>query len=132
MWQFVDFCERLTWNGLIFRGKESCPKITWNWDISLLEKFIVNLQRATMKSEIIRRPYWREWKLIYLNLHVTTKSRICRWSLTYLISSKEAGGKAREIWLKLRLHKDIATFQTLQTWIDHNATRCHNLNRLLY
>ena len=24
--QFVGFCKRLTWNRLIFRGKESCPK----------------------------------------------------------------------------------------------------------
>ena len=37
---------------------------------------------------------------------------------------------ACEIWVKLRLHKDIATFQTLQTWICHNATRYHNLKAL--
>ena len=30
--------------------------MTWNWDSSLLEKFIVNVQRATMKYEIIRKP----------------------------------------------------------------------------
>ena len=52
---FVEFCERLTWNGLIFRGKESCPKITWIWDLSLLGKFIVNVQRATMKYKTIRK-----------------------------------------------------------------------------
>ena len=34
------------------------------------------------------------------------------------------------IWLKLRLLKDMAAFQTLQTWIGHNATRYHNLNVL--
>ena len=52
----VDFCEWLTWNGLTFRGKESCPKMTWNWDLGLLEKFTLNLERATMKYEIIRKP----------------------------------------------------------------------------
>ena len=39
---------------------------------------------------------------------------LCSWWLTYLINSKEARGKACEIWLKLRSHKDMATFQTLQ------------------
>ena len=33
--------------------------------------------------------------------------------------------------MKLRLLKDKATFQTLQTWRDHNATRHHNFNVLL-
>ena len=51
-------------------------------------------------------------------------------NVVYVINSKEAGGKACEIWLKLRLHKDMANFQTLQTWIGHNATRYHNLNGL--
>ena len=74
--------------------------------------------------------YSREWKLIYLNLHLATRSRICRWSLTYLISSKEVSGKACKIWLQLRLHKDMATFQTLLIWIGHNATCYHNLNVL--
>ena len=32
---------------------------------------------------------------------------------------KEASAKACEIWVKLRLYKDMATFQTLQTWIGH-------------
>ena len=51
--------------------------------------------------------------------------------IPYLFNnSKEAGGKTCEIWLKLRLHKDMATFQTLQTWIGHNVTRYHNLNKL--
>ena len=36
-----------------------------------------------------------------------------------MINSKEASEKACEIWLKLRLHKDMATFQTMQTWTDH-------------
>ena len=30
----------------------------------------------------------------------------------------------------MRLLKDMATFQTLQTWTGHNATPCHNLNAL--
>ena len=34
---------------------------------------------------------------------------------------KEASGEACGIWLKLRLHKDMATFQTLQTLIGHVA-----------
>ena len=38
-----------------------------------------------------------------------------------LINLKEASGKACGIWLKLRFHKDMATFQTLQTWIGHFA-----------
>ena len=88
-------------------------------------KAIVNVQHATMKNEIVRRSYQREWKLIYLNLHITTRSRICRLSLTYLINSKEAKWKVCKIWLKLGLHKDMETFQTLQTQIDHNAIRYH-------
>ena len=124
--QFIDICKRLTWNGTMFIGKESCPKMTWNWNLSLFENFIENLQRATI-YEIWNhwKAFTRTWKLIYLNLHITTKSRICRWSFTYLINSKEAVGKACEIWLKLRLHNGMATFQTLQTWIGHNATRYH-------
>ena len=55
--QFVDFCKRLTWNGFIFRGRESCPEMTWNyWDLSLLKKFMVNVQGATMKYDIIKKP----------------------------------------------------------------------------
>ena len=50
--------------------------------------------------------------------------------IPYLINSKEVSGKTYEIWLKLRLHKDMATFQTLKTWIGHNATCYHNLNAL--
>ena len=43
---------------------------------------------------------------------------------------KEASGKDYEIWLKLRLMKDMTTFQTLRTWIGYNATCYHNLNAL--
>ena len=50
--------------------------------------------------------------------------------LIYLINSKEASRKTSKIWLKLGLLKDMETFQTLQTWIGHNATRYHNLNAL--
>ena len=50
--------------------------------------------------------------------------------IPYLINSKEVSGKTCEIWLKLRLHKDMATFQTLKTWIGQNATCYHNLNAL--
>ena len=53
--------------------------------------------------------------------------------IPYLLNkfnSSVAGEKACEIWLKLRLHKGMATFQTLQTWIGHNAKRYHNLNGL--
>ena len=32
----------------------------------------------------------------------------------------------------MRLLKDKATFQTLQTWIGHSATRHHNFNVLLH
>ena len=46
------------------------------------------------------------------------------------MNSKEASGKACEIWLALRLLKDIATFQILQTWIGYNAVHYHNLNVL--
>ena len=112
----------------------SCPKMTWNWDLSLLEKFIVNVcnvQLWNMKSSE-NRWFSRELKLIYLTLHIATRSRICRWPLTYLINFKEVSEKACEIWLKLRLYKDMATFQTLQAWIGHNATRYHNLNVLPY
>ena len=28
--------------------------MTWHWDLSLLEKFVVNVQCATMKYEIIK------------------------------------------------------------------------------
>ena len=35
------------------------------------------------------------------------------------MNSIEASGKACEIQLKMRLHKDMTTFQTLQTWIGH-------------
>ena len=51
-------------------------------------------------------------------------------TVMYLISPKEASGKSCKIWLKLRLLKDIETFQTRQTWIDHNATHYHKLNAL--
>ena len=47
----------------------------------------------------------------------------------YLTNSKEASVKACEIWLKLGLLKDMATFQTLQTLIGHNAT-CYQLERI--
>ena len=57
-------------------------------------------------------------------MHITTRTRIWRWLLTYLISSKEANDKACEIWLKLRLHKDMATFQTLET--NMNRPSWHN------
>ena len=110
--------------------------MTWNWDLRLLEKFIESSQRATIykiwnHQKACTRETEREWKLIYLNLHITTNSRICRWSLTYLIISKKYG-KACEIWLKLRLHKGMETFQTLQTWIGNNATHYHDLNGLLH
>ena len=49
---------------------------------------------------------------------------------TDLINSKEVSRKACEIWLELRLHKDKATFQTLETWIGYNVMRYHNLNTL--
>ena len=51
----IEFCKRLVWNGLIFRGKESWPKMTWNWGLNLLKKFAVNGQCATMKYVIIRK-----------------------------------------------------------------------------
>ena len=66
-----------------------------------------------MKYKIIRKSY--------LNLHITNRSRISRWCFTYQINSKEASGKVCEIWIKLRLYKDIATFQILQTWIGYAA-----------
>ena len=47
-----------------------------------------------------------------------------------MISYLEANGKACEIWLKWELMKDIAYFQTLQTWIGYNATHYHNLDAL--
>ena len=59
-----------------------------------------------------------------------TRSKIWTWFLAYVINSKEASGKACEIWLKYRLLKDMTTFQTLQTWIGHNVTRYGNLNTL--
>ena len=49
--------------------------------------------------------------------------------IPYLINSKEVSGKACEIWLKSRLHKDVAT---LQTWIGHNVTHYHNWNALAH
>ena len=30
--------------------------MTWNWDLSLLERFVVSVQCAIMKNEIIRKP----------------------------------------------------------------------------
>ena len=54
--QSGEFCERLAWSGLNFRGKKSWSKMTWNWDLSLLEKFVVNMQCAAMKCEITRKP----------------------------------------------------------------------------
>ena len=75
-----------------------------------------------MKNEIIRKPMVKERvEVNLLKLHITTRSRICRKCLTYLINSREASEKACEICLKLKLHKDIAAFQTLQTWIAHVA-----------
>ena len=44
----------LTWNGLIFREKEYWPKMTRNWDLRL--GLLGNVQCATMKYEIIRKP----------------------------------------------------------------------------
>ena len=40
----------------MFRGKEFWPKMTWNWDLTLLGKFVVNVHYAAMKDEIIRKP----------------------------------------------------------------------------
>ena len=34
------------------------------------------------------------------------------------------------VWLKLRLLNNMTTFQTLQTWIGHNAMPSSNLNEL--
>ena len=45
----------------------------------LLKKFAANVQCNYMKYEIIRkRMVIEKMKLIYLNLHITTRSRICR------------------------------------------------------
>ena len=30
--------------------------MNWNWDLSLLKKFVVSVQYAAMKYEIIRKP----------------------------------------------------------------------------
>ena len=103
----------------MFSGKESWPKMIWNWDLSLLEKFVVNVQYEIGNHQ-----------KTYGTGGSRSRSRIWRWSLTYLINSKEAWGRACEIWLKLRLLKNMATFQTLRTWIGHNATRYQNLNAL--
>ena len=54
--QLSEFCKMLSWNGLILRGKESWPKMTWKWDLSLLENFVVKMQSATTKFEIIGIP----------------------------------------------------------------------------
>ena len=104
--QLVGFCKSLTWNGVIFRGKESWPKIVLKLRLQFTGKFcrkgamcnyeIWNHQKACATRE--RR------KLIYLNLHITTRSRLCRWPLTCLMNSKEASGKACEISLKFGLH----------------------------
>ena len=40
-------------------------------------------------------------------MHITLRNKICRWSLTYLMSSKEVSRKACEIWLKLGLHDNF-------------------------
>ena len=50
--------------------------------------------------------------------------------LYLFINSREASRKACEICMKLRLHKDMATFQTLHTFIGHNAMPYHNSNAL--
>ena len=65
-------------------------------------------------SENMWRERERKKKLITLNLLITTRSRICRSSVlivTYLIISKEASGKAGEIYLKFRLLKDMVLFK---------------------
>ena len=68
--------------------------------------------------KLSERPWQcRKQKLIYLNLNIITRSRNCRWSVICLINSKETSGKTCETWLKLRLHKDMTTLQTLQTWM---------------
>ena len=100
--------------------------MTWNWDLSLLEKIVVNVQCATMKNEIIRKPMVLERAEVnLLKMDITTTSKTSRRSLTYIftkeaswlkVSYKEASGEACQIWHKLRLMKDMATFQTLQTW----------------
>ena len=36
-------CGRLARNGLVFRGKQSWPKMTWHSGLRLLEKFVVNI-----------------------------------------------------------------------------------------
>ena len=78
-------------------------------------------------SEISKmRSYWKCSKATICR----HRSKIWRWSLTYLINSKEARGKSCEIWLKLKLLNNMSTFQTLQRWIGHNATCYRNLNTL--
>ena len=39
-----------------FREKNYWPKMTWNCDLSLLKNFVVNVECATVKYEIIRKP----------------------------------------------------------------------------
>ena len=92
--------------------------------------FVVNMQCATMKYEMIRKPMVQE--RVYINS--LEFARYYKKNLEmipfYLINSKEARGKNCEMQLKLRLLKDMANFQTLQTWIGHNLTYYHNLNVL--
>ena len=54
-------------------------------------------------------------------MHITTRSRICRcrWSLTYQINSKEASGKACEIWLKFRLRGNFSNSANMDTPCCH-------------
>ena len=99
----------------MFRGKE----------------FVINVQYATMKYDIIRKPMVLEkMKANLLKFKHDQKTNL--EMIPYLINSKEGNGKAREIYLKLRLLKDIVFFQTLQAWIGHNGTRYYNLNALRY
>ena len=104
-----------------FQSKEIMSKN----DLKLRLKFArkVYCKRATMKYEIIRKPMVLERVEINLlkSAHCYQKQNL--QMILNLMNSKEVSGKACEIWLKLRLHKDMATFQILQTLIGHNATR---------
>ena len=85
--------------------------MTWSWHLSLLEKFTVNMQCAIMKYKIIRKAMvLGRVEVNSLKFAEFTRSRIWRRSHTYLINSKKASKKVCEIWLKLRLLKDMETF----------------------
>ena len=49
----VRVMQRLDLNELAFRA---WTKLAWNFDLNLLEKFVVNVHCTTMKYEIIRKP----------------------------------------------------------------------------